>query len=279
MRLWPVDPANPGEVLACAGLAHLAWRADRGAATGFVRARDGGVRFVAPDAVPLPDGAGAWPLERIEAPPHERLRFAGVTLDWWCPWGLNPQMKTWSGRQSAWTVHRERFTARSHPTPPCDWLRHRAPAAGGRLGLDPRGTWDALELGWSLSAHRSVRFAVRPWVELLASVGLQAVGLARARGGFRYRLWRVSPLPVARAAFAGAAPDIETLAAYHVRTAKSGANTVLRPAERLDHDTPEHADPMRSSVTPTDARTDGRFRHRPRRRCIHRPIASRRIRR
>ena len=244
MRLWPVDPANPGEVLACAGIAHLAWRAERCAATGFVRARDGGVRFAAPDAVPLPDGGEGWPLERIETPPHERLRFAGVTLDWWCPWGLNPHMKTWSGRQSAWTVHRNLHRGLGD-CEPSGWLRHRAPAAGGRLGLDPCGTWDALELGWSLSAHRSVRFAVRPWVELLASVGLQAFALARARGGFRYRLWRVTPLSVAHTTFAGAAPDLESLAAYHVRTAKSGANTVLRPAERLDHDTPERADPIR----------------------------------
>ena len=237
MRLWPVDPANPGEVLACAGIAHLAWRARREAATGFVRARDGGVRFAAPDAAPLPDGGGGWPLERIEAPPHERLRLAGVTLDWWCPWGLNPRMKTWSGRQSAWTVHRNlhRALGRSRASA---WLRHRAPAAGGRLGLDPLCAWDALELGWSLSAHRAVHVEVRPWVELLASVGLQAFAVARARGGFRYRLWRVSPLPVAHAAFAGAAPDVETLGAYHVPVAKSGSNTVVRRAE------PHHGDPM-----------------------------------
>lgn len=237
MRLWPVDAANPGEVLACAGMAHLAWRARAQAATGFVRARDGGVRFAAPDAVPLPDGVEDWPLERIEPPPHERLRLAGVTLDWWCPWGLNPAMKTWSGRQSAWTVHRNLHRALASSRPG-DWLGHRTPFAGGRLGLDPASAWDALELGWSLSAHRSVRFAVRPWVELLASVGLQAFGLARARGGFRYHLWRVSPLPVARAAFAGAAPELETLGAYRARTAKSGANTVVRLAERLDDDTP-----------------------------------------
>ena len=104
------------------------------------------------------------PLEHIEAPPHERLRFASVTLDWWCPWGLNPQMKTWSGRQSAATVlhNLHRGLASSAPS---DRLRYRAPAAGGRLGFDPYGTWDALELGWSLSAHRSFRFAVRPWYE------------------------------------------------------------------------------------------------------------------
>ena len=239
MRAWPVDPANPGEVLACAGIAHLAWRADPEAATGFVSARGGGMRFVVPDATPLPEDAGAWPLERLEGPPHERLRFAGVVLDWWCPWGLNPGMKHWAGPQSAWTVHRNlhRALGRSSAS---QWLRHAAPAAGGRLYLDPRSSWNARELGWSLSAHRAVRCHARPWVELFASLGLAAFAVPghRARGGFRYRLWRPAPLPVAHAAFASRSLTVETLAAYHVPTAKSGANTVLCQAQ------PQHGDAM-----------------------------------
>ena len=242
MRVWPVDPGNPGEVLACAGLAHLAWRADAETATGFVRARGGAIRFVAPDATPLPEGAGAWPLERIEGPPHERLRFAGVALDWWCPWGLNASVKNWSGKQSAWTVHRNlhRALGRSSPS---QWLVHSAPTAGGRLYLDPRSSWDTLELGWSLNAHRAYRMHARPWVELLASLGLQAFAVPghRARGGFRYRLWRPAPLAVAHAAFSSPAPTVETLAAYHVPATKSGSNTILRRARPVR---PEHGDAM-----------------------------------
>ena len=118
----------------------------------------------------------------------------GDALDWWRPCGLNPSAKSWSRRQFAWIVHGNLHRALASSSP-WDCLRHHATAAGGRLGLDPASAWDALELGWSPSAHRSMRFAVRPWVELLASVGLQAFGLARARGGFRYHLWRVSPCP------------------------------------------------------------------------------------
>ena len=243
MRTWPVDPANPGEVLACAGVAHLAWRAFPEAAAGFVEARDGGFRFVAPDATPLPEDEATRVLERLEGPPHERLRFAGVVLDWWCPWGLNPRVKGWSGQQSAQSVHRNLHRALGC-SQPSEWLRHTAPVAGGRLCLDPLSAWDALELGWSPAAHRSLRMHVRPWVELLGSVGLQAFPLPghRARGGFRYRLWRVSPLPVARAAFTSPAPTVETLGAYRVPTAKSGANTVLRRARPVD-DAPVHGDP------------------------------------
>ena len=68
MRVWPVDPGNPGEVLACAGLAHLAWRADAQIPSGFVRGRGGGLRFVVPDAMPLPEDAGAWPLAPDRGP-------------------------------------------------------------------------------------------------------------------------------------------------------------------------------------------------------------------
>ena len=243
MRTWPVDPANPGEVLACAGLAHLAWRACPEAATGFVQTRDGGFRFVAPDATPLPEDETARVLEPLEGPPHERLRFAGVVLDWWCPWGLNPRVKGWSGQQSAQSVHRNLHRALGD-SGPLEWPLHTAPAAGGRLYLDPRSAWDSRELGFSPAAHRSLRMHVRPWVELLASVGLQAFPLPghRARGGFRYRLWRVSPLPVARAAFASPVPTVETLGVYRVPTATSGANTVLRRARPVDY-APELGDP------------------------------------
>ena len=196
-----------------------------------MRGRGGGLRFVVPDATPLPEDAAAWPLEPMEGPPHERLRFAGVTLDWWCPWGLNPSVKSWSGQQSAWTVHRNLHRA-LRGSKPSEWLRHAAPVAGGRLYLDPRSSWNTLELGWSLSAHRAYRAHARPWVELLASLGLQAFAVPghRARGGFRYRLWRPAPLPVAHAAFAARAPTVETLGAWHVPTAKSGEQH--RPSPR-----------------------------------------------
>ena len=224
---WPIDPRNPGEVLACAGLAHLAWRADPAAQTGFLRETGGPLRFVAPhDALP-----GERPvLEPLAGPPHERLRFAGVELDWWCPWGLNPNLKNWSGPQSARTVHHSLRSAAGRSTP-TGWLTCAAPAAG-RLYLDPTGTWNALSLGWSLKQHHTMRMSCRPWVELLASIGLQAFPVPghRARGGFHYNLWRPAALPSAIAAFAGPWSPTYALARYHVATGKSGSNTILRPA-------------------------------------------------
>lgn len=80
---WSIDPMNPAEVLACAGLAHLAWRRDRNARTGFVAGDGGEVRFAVPELAELSE-----PLE-LEAMEGDAVRLGGVVLDWWCPWGLN----------------------------------------------------------------------------------------------------------------------------------------------------------------------------------------------
>ena len=235
MAQWPIDARNPGEVLACAGLAHLAWRTDRAAHTGFERDAHGRLRFVAPDSA-LPGERPA--LERLAGPPHELLRFAGVELDWWCPWGLNPDFKHWAGMQSAWTVHRNLYRALGHASP-SQWLTYAVPAKGGRLYVDPDGSWDALSLGWSLDlqwkAHRALRMRCRPWVELLASVGLQGVPVARRRasGAFHYNLWRPAPLSGALSAFAGAFSGAYALERFEVSRARNGPNTVLRRATPL----------------------------------------------
>ena len=87
-------------------------------------------------------------------------------------------------------------------------------------------------MGWSPNRHRGMRVHCRPWVELLASLGLQAVPVAghRARGGFHYQLWRPAPLAAAVAAFAGPWSAVYALARYHAGTEKSGENSMLRLA-------------------------------------------------
>ena len=228
MRTWPVDPRNAAEVLACAGIAHLAWREDRGAATGFVTHTEDGVRFVAPD-VPALDDPEALPLEQV-AGAAGALRLGGVVLDWWRPWGLNPALKLWAGNQSAWTVHGS-LRAAAGDASPAQWLTFTAPATG-RLALDPGATWSAQALGWSVTRHPKMRMHCRPWLELLASLGLEAFPVAghRARGGFHFNLWRPAPLGAALAAFAGPCSPTYALARYHAGTQKSGENSMLRLA-------------------------------------------------
>ena len=221
---WRIDPTNPAEVLACAGVAHLAWRGDPNARTGFVARREG-VRFTAPEVAEL-----SRPLA-LEAMEGDAVRLGGVVLDWWRPWGLNPGVKTWSGRQTAWTVHRSLGEAAGRSAPG-GWLTFTAPARG-RLGLDPCGTWDTQRLGWSLNEHPELRMCCRPLVELLASAGLQAFPLRRAGGGYRYRLWRPAALPAAVAAFGGRGDFVHSLGGYEARADRNGRNKAFRRARPL----------------------------------------------
>ena len=226
---WAIDPANPAEVLGCAGLAHLAWRRDRAARTGFVAVAGGGVSFKAPEPAEL---ARSLELEAIEP---DGVRLGDVELDWWLPWGLNPNVKTWSGRQTGWTVHRSLREAAGLSLP-SEWLTFEAPGSDrrkARLGLDPASSWTTLDLGWSANEHSSVHVRCRPFVELLASVGLQAFALRPSRGGYRYHLWRPAALPAAVAAYGGWGRCVHSLAGYHVPTARNGPNMVFRRARPL----------------------------------------------
>ena len=94
--------------------------------------------------------------------------------------------------------------------------------AAGRLDLG---------LGWSVKVDRTVRMSCRPWIELLASIGLQAFPVPghHARGGVHYNLWRPAALPSAIAAFAGPWSRAYALERYHVATGKTGSHTILRP--------------------------------------------------
>ena len=232
---WVIDPRNPGEVFACAGLAHLAWREDRAAETGFER--DGHRRrFVAPDlSVPFERLAKAPPPEETE----DGLRFACVKLDWWREWGLNPELKIWAGNQKALTIHENLFSAIGDSKPSDYWLEHRAPPdvkgktkRRGIFNVDTDCTWNALEMGFSLDKQK-IKMSCRPWVGLFASVGLQAFPVEGSKeDGFRYRLWRPSSMAVAIAAFGGHGPGVYSTDGLFVsKTGKSGENTVLRRAD------------------------------------------------
>ena len=117
---WHIDPRNPGEVFACAGFAHLAWRADPKQKTGFES--NDRFRFVTSDLSAVLDRLAEASLEETE----DGLRFAGVELDWWREWGLNPGLKNWAGQQSALTVHESLLRA-AEGSRPADWLTHAAP--------------------------------------------------------------------------------------------------------------------------------------------------------
>ena len=218
---WHIDPRNPGEVFACAGLAHLAWRANPESKTGFELSDQ--VRFAAPDLSGAFERLMGASLEETE----DGLQLADIDLDWWREWGLNPGLKNWAGQQSEVTVHKS-LLGIAEGSSPSKWLTHAAPTTG-RLNLDANGTWNALNMGWSLNEHREAMMLCRPWVELLASIGLQAFPVEghRSRSGFKYSLWRPASLPVAIAAFGGYGPAVYSTDRYLSATAKQGSNTML----------------------------------------------------
>lgn len=220
---FAVDPANPGEVLACAGLAWLAGVATPDAETGFAETGNRW-EFRAPFPAELLNQL------TVAAPELEQdyVKVAGLRLDWWQrPWGLNPAFKFWAGQQTAASVLGNLLRACRGGSID-DWLNYAAPT-GGRLGVDPRGTWDALSLGWSINEHKHIRMLCRPFVETLAFLGLQVFPVQGDRQqGLRYHLWYPCRLTIARLAFAGYGGHKGP--GHVAQTEKSGSNTYLKPA-------------------------------------------------
>lgn len=218
MRL-PVDATNPGEVLACAGLATLSVRAPD-APTGFIE--EGG-RWVFEFHDALLERI-AFPSALTDGQDPARIDLLGVGLDWWNPYGLNPGMKLWAGRQSARSVLGNLLGAAANATVE-RLFEFRFPTKG-RLGVDPAGSWDALGMGFSLNEHTDLEMDCRPFVEALAFIGLQSFPfLGDRHTGFTYSLWRPVPLPLARLAFAGASRFAITR--FRSITGKAGSNTIL----------------------------------------------------
>lgn len=220
-----IDLRNPGEVLACGGLAWLASFADPLAETGFEPMVEPGVmRFTCPDtALRALDAARVLPVADGDAQVLGALR-----LDWWNPWGLNRHMKLWAGQQSAGSVLGNLLEA-STGAAAVDWQTFECTTTG-RLGVDPRGTWNALSIGWSLNEHTHIRMQCRPLLELLAFIALQALPLAGSRreGHVRLHPWRETPFALARLAFAGASRY--ALPGWRAPFGKAGSNTILLTA-------------------------------------------------
>lgn len=227
---FPIDPCNPGEVLACAGLAVLAAAEDASAVSGFAR-HGRGWSF----EVDFPEAAIQTLSELQTGDDDDSLVLGDIHLDWWQRgYGLNQPFKFWAGQQTAKSVLTNLVNAATSGEPR-DWLSFQAPTTG-RLGVDPQGSWNALELGWSPNEHPEIQYLCRPYVELLAFIGLQHFPVQGRRDtGFHYSLWRPVPVPIAILAFAGA--SIHRTGCWHTQIAKAGSNKILRTALPIgEHD-------------------------------------------
>ncbi len=218
-----IDPDNPGEVLACAGLAWLAERREPGCATGFRQSPKEWI-FETPFAA---EEIQQWLHQEPELT-EDRLCVGDVVLDWWnWGWGLNPAFKFWAGQQTALSVFSNLLKA-AREGDVRNWLEFEARITG-RLGVDPLGTWDGLSLGWSINEHTDIQILCRPFVELFAFLGLQVFPVQGDRSeGFRYHLWHPAPLTLAWLAYANAGRHAGP--GWLALTGKAGSNIYLKQA-------------------------------------------------
>ena len=101
-----------------------------------------------------------------------------------------------------------------------------------RFRLDAATGWTALDVGWSL--HDEGIALVRPWVELLAVLGIQSAFPPPARNDAAYHTWaKPLPLTLARLAARGLLPS--SADCYHPRFVVSGQNDDAYPSTRQSH--------------------------------------------
>jgi CRISPR-associated protein Csb3 len=170
-----------------------------------------------PEALTLRECLDALRNSRIDALAHTDPKIAPVVLkgarrEWRLTWWLDPtltdasDLKLWAAHHTGLMLVQgmHQHLPAFEPQPEASLFDARV-ALSGRLGLDPRSGWVALNCGYSPNEQNQLVFTY-PAVELLAAMGLQGFVLSRrARRMYGYHLWR-TPLPVvaARAAWSGA---------------------------------------------------------------------------
>jgi len=231
-----IDATNPGEVLACAGIAALAERDDPYARTGFERTnRPNMYRFHYPgsslshvkpenDHLEVSDQGGS-------------IRIGDFYLDWWNEdYEYGPQLKLWAGKMTPSSIAWNLAKACSAGTTE-DWsaLRAQLPAdKQGHFEVDPTSCWDGLRMGWSLNVHKHV-MPIRPYVELLAFIAIQYFPIPGNKGhAFRYSLWSPVPATLARLVQIGASRH--SLSDWKAPVKMAGSYRQLKTAFAIEED-------------------------------------------
>jgi CRISPR-associated protein Csx14 len=231
--LW-VDPANPGQFLACCGLLDLADRWWPGGAKGWfgqgqfhLKARVQQRQNV-PHPVRVLVQCEAEPVKKLAGCADAEIRDIlsplrltppegfgpPILLDAWLDWGLDKDIPLWKGNrwqlwagqqtpQRIWEplvlVLRDQLSRMDDEQLP-DLLQARA-MLSGRFGFDPGAAWNPVDVGFSPNEQK-LRVASSAATELLAAAGLQRFRLKRDRSGFSYAIWTepLSPLAASLAA-------------------------------------------------------------------------------
>lgn len=207
----PVDPRNPGQVLACCGLLELASRLHGPVWSQFqreppafsVELGEQGLRQVLHD------------LQRcqVRADTEEALLLGSpfqLRLDWWLEKkAAKPVPKTWAGGQKPLPFFKAYQRALNPDQIPIErwWDETAAGVEAASFCFDPREFTHSLDTGFS-TYDLKVTAETLVMVELLAFIGLQRFRPApENRVRFSYVLWPLPLRPVVAAfAFSGVFP-------------------------------------------------------------------------
>jgi len=218
-----IDPLNPGQFYACAGLMELLSFSSSNLTSRFLlnekRPRRGAFEIRSADAIPLPltlenlRSAGFASLLPLNHDPSEEapaatlpievsLNSQKILLDWWLDeFQLRANsLKCWAGQVTSLRLFTE-IAQQVDPAADCATLFDQPLASSTRFGVDPRSSWNALDAGYSPNEQNQSAIGY-PIVEILAAFGLQRFRpLIRSRENVPYHLWREwLPLPLAAVA-------------------------------------------------------------------------------
>ncbi|MHB1125120.1 MAG: hypothetical protein ACYC0T_20725 [Ramlibacter sp.] len=258
-----VNVVNPGEFLACCGLAELADRVSRNGVESYF---DGGYFFLlwaAPVSELLQELAAIEPvlldkpLSGLQADkkiaPLE-LALAGsnsLRLDAWTRLKVNrgkvvleadPLWKFWGGQQgvlSIWSDLRTQLKdqlARREINLDSEHLFQERCFMTGRFGFDAQAAWNALDVGYSPNDQKQP-VATSPALELLALIGLQRIRPAILQNfQFEYSTWGKPLTPVAAAAAACGLLAVPPLACFRAQIIRRGQYGGLSHATQISGD-------------------------------------------
>lgn len=203
----PLDPRNPGQVLACVGLWELVcrrWGPQRGWFELEAPAQcclEASLEQVQGTIGQLQQAPLTEQEERLcLGPPFD------LTLDWWLDRGDEVVPKTWAGRQTPKAFFASYCSALEPELPLQEWFDLACTdLQAASFCFDCREFSHRLDTGFSID-NLQLEPSSFVFVELLAFIGLQRFRPApRGRGEFSYRLW-TSPLlfPLGAFVFSGA---------------------------------------------------------------------------
>jgi CRISPR-associated protein Csx14 len=197
----PIDPTNPGWFYSCCGILQLAELRGEQPLSRFELSprQPRQAQFIVADTslditqiLNMLRTAASVPLQPDDSTSVVELTVAGHTLrlNWWRDhFELEANdFKTWAGQLSSAKIFAE------IPAMIGDSLT--APViTKTKAGLDPRSSWEALDIGFSPNEHSGAQ--VYPAVELLASLGLHKFRpLSHGRRKFSYSLWTAALPPL-----------------------------------------------------------------------------------